>query len=134
LNVAIIGGGLVGVEAALNVVLQGGQATIIEKYDELAKQSYRANKQHLIYLLKQNKIQTYLNTEVISSNGSALFCKDKDLNEFVVDYNSISFCVGMLPNSLEFEEMENVLTIGDADNVDNVMNAVWTAFRKSRLI
>lgn len=133
-NVAIIGGGLIGVEAALNVVLQGGQATIIEKGDKLAKQSYRANRQHLIYLLEQNKIKTHLNTEVVLANHSKLYCKDKDSNEFKIQYNAISVCIGMSSNVLGIEEMDNVITVGDAEKVGNVMNAVWTAYRKSRLI
>lgn len=133
-NVVIIGGGLIGVEAALNVVLHGGKATIIEKDNILAKQSYLANKQHLIHLLEENKVKTYLNTDIISSDGLKLFCRNNDDNEFEVPYNSISICVGMTSNKLGIEEIGNVITIGDAENVDNVLNAVWSAYRKSRLI
>jgi len=133
-NIVIIGGGLIGVEAAINVVLHGGRATIIEKDNELAKHSYRANRQHLIHLLEKNKIKSYLNTNIICSNGTQLYCRDKDGNEFEIYYNSISVCVGMTPLKSDFEEIDNVITIGDADKVDNVMNAVWTAYRKSILV
>jgi len=134
LNVAIIGGGLVGVEAAINVAMHGGRASIIEKENEIAKSSYRANRQHLLYLLEENNIKTFVNSEVIASNDNKLSCKDNSTQIFDVPYTKISACMGMIPNKLGIEDWENVLTIGDAEHPDNVMNAVWSAYRKCRLI
>lgn len=133
-DLVIIGGGLIGVEAALNVAINGGKVTIIEKDDEIAKQSYLANRQHLKLLLKENSVKIYLNSEVILSNESKLICKDIESKIFEVPYNSISVSIGMEPNKLEIEEFNHMITIGDAEKVDNVMNAVWTAYRKTRLI
>lgn len=43
----------------LNVAMHGGRASIIEKENEIAKSSYRANRQYLLYLL-EDKISKYL--------------------------------------------------------------------------
>lgn len=40
----------------------------------------------------------------------------------------------MKPIENGFREMDNAITIGDADELTNVMKAVWDGFRKIRVI
>jgi pyruvate/2-oxoglutarate dehydrogenase complex dihydrolipoamide dehydrogenase (E3) component len=129
-NVLIIGGGLVGVEAAINVVQQGGKATIVEIGQELAKTSYRANKQHLLSLVEQYNIPYFLNSTIsnLKRNTAQIQPSGK-----LIKFNCVALCCGM--DSCNFIPTNaNTIVIGDAVKPDNVLNAVWTAYRKIRLI
>lgn len=133
-KVLIVGGGLIGVEAAINVASHGGSAVIIERENELAKLSYRANREHLLLLLEQYKVEYHLNTTIIEVDSNIAICKNNNEVSLRIDYDKISICVGMTPNQSEIQYDEKVIILGDADSPENVMNAVWTAYRKARLI
>ena len=129
----IIGGGLVGVEAAINVAQHGGQPTIVEKYKDLAKTAYSVNRQHLQILLNHYRIPIFLNTDIINADGNNLVCVNQG-KKIQIPYDKVAICAGMIPNRAFLEDSDRVITIGDADKVENVMNAVWTAYRKCRII
>ena len=40
----------------------------------------------------------------------------------------------MESNQTGLEELDNSIVVGDADSPENVMKAVWTAYRQCRLI
>ncbi len=50
-NYAILGGGLVGTEAAINIAKNGGEVTLIEKKPIVAEGAFIANRMHLEVLL-----------------------------------------------------------------------------------
>lgn len=133
LHIAIVGGGLVGVEAAINVAEHGGRPVIIEKFNEIAKTAYSVNRQHLEILLKKNSVQIYKNTTICSATFAELICQ-KDEEKFCLPYDAVAICIGMIPNDLGIEDSDRILTVGDASHPGNVMNAVWSAYRKCRLI
>ena len=132
-RVIIVGGGLVGVEAALNVAEQGGKPIIVEKYSEIAKTAHPVNRQHLRVLLDRYSILVYINTDVQYVEGKELICKKEGV-KISLPFDVISVCIGLEPNIIGIEESERVVTIGDANHPENVMNAVWTAYRKCRLL
>lgn len=133
-RVAIIGGGLIGVEAAINVVNHGGKPAIFEKDSLLARTAYPVNRQHLMALLEEMRVPTYTNSSVISvANNVVEFFQEEKISHF--EYDLVTFCVGMKSNTLALGfEPKQLITVGDADKVDNVLNAVWTAYRQCRLI
>jgi 2-enoate reductase len=132
-RVVIIGGGLVGVEAAINVALKGGIPFIIEKTPRIAASAYPLNRQHLEKLLVDLSVRVYLNTNVLKVEGQVISIKTPD-EEQLIEFDIISECVGVKSNELDFIECNTVITVGDADKPLNVMNAVWTAYRKCRVL
>lgn len=133
--ILIVGGGLIGVEAAINVASHGGKPIIVELTDSLAKTSYRANRDHLLVLLDKYKIPILTNTKIENIQANCAQCRNVITDEFMeIEFSNISICAGMESNRVELEDDDKVITIGDADTVDNVMYAVWTAFRKARLV
>jgi len=132
-KIVIIGGGLVGVEAALNVAEHGGTPFVIEKFSNIAKTAHPVNKQHLEILLHQNNIQVFTNTNILFATPEYILCQ-KDEEQIKLQYDAVSICIGVEPNKIGIEELDRVLTIGDAEQPENVMSAVWTAYRKCRLI
>lgn len=133
-KVAIVGGGLIGVEAAINVAVHGGKPVIFEKDAMLARTAYPVNRQHLMVIIKELGIQTFIKTSIISvANNVVRFIHDEQ--EGTCEYDVITYCVGMKANTLSLDfEPKQLITVGDADKVDNVLNAVWSAYRQCRLI
>lgn len=133
-RVAIIGGGLIGVEAAINIAKHNGKPVIFEKAAVLARTAYPVNRQHLMVLLEELGITYYTNTDVVSvANNVVEYIQGEKKGFF--EYNIITYCVGMKSNTLSLNfEPKQLITVGDADKVDNVLNAVWSAYRQCRLI
>ena len=112
--------------------MHNGKPIIVEKFNDLAKTAYSVNKEHLCLLLKQYQIPIYTNTDVLYAQNDQLICSQAGI-ELQMPYDAISVCIGMKSNE-SIPEDERVITIGDAEKVENVMNAVWTAYRKCRII
>lgn len=130
-KVAIIGGGLVGVEAAINVAMHNGTPYVIEKFSQIAKTAYPVNRQHLEFLLNEKGIAVYKNADVLRVDNNTIRFKQNEETK-TLTFDLISECVGMKSNEYEFPE--NCIIVGDADHPENVMNAVWSAYRRCRLI
>lgn len=132
-KIIIVGGGLVGVEAAINIARNGGNPIIIEQTSSIASSAYSVNRQHLEVLLKELMIPIYTKAIIQEVCGNTMICKCGE--EFVsITFDLVSLCIGMSSNNIGIEHNDNVIVIGDAMIVSNVMNAVWTAYRKCRLI
>lgn len=130
-RVLIIGGGLVGVEAALNVKNFGGVPIIVELSPNVCSSAYSVNRQHLELLLKEKGIQIFTKTYVAKIDGNKAYCKTEDC-EFIIEFDIITEAIGMISNP-SFANSHDII-VGDADHPENVMNAVWTAYRQCRLI
>ena len=129
----IIGGGLVGAEAALNVANHGGNVTIVEMTGVIASAAQRVNQQHLLVLLKEKGVKCLTNTKVEQVVNNKLVCKNAD-DVIELPFTHISQCVGMEPTKLNLSEFDEVITVGDADHSGIVLDAVWSAYRQCRLI
>lgn len=132
-KIIIVGGGLVGVEAAINVAKHGGNPIIIERTASIARTAYSVNQQHLKVMLRELSIPIYSETEVIGVVENVIKCKQKG-NVFNLYFDKVSLCVGMKSNQTGLEELENSIIVGDAEYPENVMKAVWSAYRQCRLI
>lgn len=133
IKVAIIGGGLVGIEAALNVAKQGGKPFVVEKMGGIAQTAYPVNRQHLEVLLNEADIPVYLNSNIEKVDGNIIyFTSENEKREEAFDI--ISECVGMKSCGLSISNNDNLITVGDAVHPENVLNAVWTAYRQCRLV
>lgn len=132
-QVVIVGGGLVGVEAAINVARKGGKPVIIEKMKCLASTAYKLNREHLEMLLRELSVPVYLNASIRKVEGN-IICFNESGEEKSVEFDLITECVGLKSNVMDYDFDGELLTIGDADHPENVMNAVWQAYRQCRLI
>ena len=133
-NLVIVGGGLVGAEAALNVAQNGGNVTVVEMTGAIAAAAQKVNQQHLLLLLKQSGVKCLTDTMVLESRNNCLICKNAQQESFEIPFNHISLCVGMEANKLDLSDFDNVITVGDADHSGIVIDAVWSAYRQCRLI
>ncbi len=131
-QVAVIGGGLTGVEIAYSLVLQGKKVCIIEAKNEILEGKFlsAANSNMLRQIIKDYQIPVYKSATITEINKDGVeFIQNGET--FVVSANSVITAVGYLPKQTipaGLEKMEHVHVIGDADKVGNLMDAVWAAY------
>lgn len=136
----IIGGGLVGCETALWLVNQGKKVTIVELQDGILKVGgplCHANEDMLKDLVKFKKIDLKVNTSVTSASEDGFILKYGDKEE-VIAADSAIVAIGYvsqktLYNDIKFE-VPNVHLLGDANQVSNIMYAIWNAYEVARNI
>lgn len=137
-KITVIGGGLVGAEAALNIAQNGGKVSLIENRAAIASDAFKANKDHLMVLLNDYNVQFYVNTSVLEATNDKLYCETNG-NKFILDTEKVVLCTGMTSNYIDtkfikdFESVE-IISIGDGIKPGKVIDAVWSAFRYARLI
>ncbi|MBW9171369.1 FAD-dependent oxidoreductase [Clostridium estertheticum] len=139
-NVVIIGGGLVGCEAALWLADQGKKVTIVEMQSDILKVGgplCHANEDMLRDLVNFKKIDLKFNTMVASATNEGFILKSGEKEEAIkadcaivaIGYNSQK----SLYDELKFKVPE-VHLLGDARQVQNIMYAIWDAYEVSRNI
>ncbi len=135
---AVIGGGLIGVEAAINMAQNGGEVYLIESDTLIAKDSFRANREHLLLLLNKYKISIHVNTNVVAIDNTIVNCEVSDGVKWSLKVDKIVVCVGLEANPLSFDYLNSketdILFVGDCVKPGKVIDAVWDAYRKLRLI
>lgn len=134
-KVAIIGGGMVGAEVALNLSTQGVNVTIIEQKDTIASSAFKANRQHLLILLKENKVELLTNTSVNEVINHNLVCKT-GTGSIEIPFDKVVVCVGVKSRDNQFTLPSKCmgLSLGDVEKPGKIIDAVWNAYRKCRLL
>jgi len=137
-NIAVIGGGLVGTEAAINLAQNGANVYLFEKESAVAKEAFKANRDHLLVLLKENNVNVLLNVKITKFTKNRIFYTQSDGAESCLDIQKIIVCSGMEPRKIDMHFIKNphfkIVTIGDALKPRKVIDAVWEAYRLVRLI
>lgn len=133
----VIGGGVSGMNAALNMANQGFEVHLVEKEEELGGNLSKLHKvfplneeadkilnQLISQVTKHEKIKLYLSTNVKDVKGyignfSALLIKKDRKKEDEITFGTIIVAIGaeeLKPNGLfNFDEMKNVITQGNLE-------------------
>lgn len=131
-KVLIIGGGLIGLEVAEALIIEGKKVTVVEMLEQVGRgMEIVASK-----LFQKNyapKISIYTNTLVKEINGKNVVAQTKDGREFSLgEFDSIIVTAGTKPENKLYEELsrefKNVYLIGDAAKIGQIIDAVQDAF------
>ena len=133
-EVAVVGGGLVGCELALDLAMKGKKVTILEALDKLMAVNgplCSANKEMLEKLIPYNGIDVICGAKVEAYEGGVLKATTAEGSK-EVKADSVVLCVGYasentLYNKLQ-SEVDEMYLLGDARQVSNIMYAIWDAF------
>jgi 2-enoate reductase len=136
----IIGGGLVGCETALWLADQGKKVTLVELQSDILKVGgplCHANEDMLKDLVNFKDIDLRLNTFVSGATDTGFILKSGDTEE-VVAADSAIVAIGYnsqksLYEEIKFETSQSHL-LGDANQVQNIMYAIWNAYEVCRNI
>lgn len=129
-NVAIIGGGLVGVETAEHLAVHGSKVTVIEMKETHLEEMAGIPKVFMMESLEHNKVKIKLGTklEEIKEN-SILLNKNGSIKELEID--QLILAIGSKPNnSLEewLKDNYKYTKIGDAKAVIDGIEAVKSGY------
>jgi 2,4-dienoyl-CoA reductase-like NADH-dependent reductase (Old Yellow Enzyme family)/thioredoxin reductase len=97
-KVIMIGGGLVGCEAALHLAKTGHEVVVVEMLDRLAKESYGMYREALMLEVEKAGIQSYCDTCCLQINPTSVRVADKDGKEFLLEADSVIYALGMKSN------------------------------------
>lgn len=129
-KVAVIGGGLTGCEIAYELALQGKHPFIIEMMDDILKVpgSCMANTNFLRDAFDYYDVKRYTSCTTTDIDDHSVTFKQEDGTVEKLEIDDCIVSIGYekgLP--FTFDESKDVYTIGDADRVANLMNAIWGA-------
>lgn len=130
-TVAIIGGGLVGVETAELLTSQGKEVTIIEMLDEVAKELVHLRKVFAIDFIKKHNIKTYTNSKCIEIKDDSIVIESDGINKKIQGIGTVVMAVGSKADNTMAEILKDMdypyHVIGDALQARKAINAIWEA-------
>nr|WP_025775925.1 FAD-dependent oxidoreductase [Clostridium botulinum] len=139
-KVIIIGGGLVGCETALWLKQQGKEVTIVEMQNDILQVGgplCHANHDMLIDLIKFNKIDVKTSSYISKKTDKGLVLNTNG-QESIINADSAVVAIGYLSQKDLYNEVRfdipNARLIGDANKVQNIMYAIWSAYEVAKNI
>lgn len=128
-TVAIIGGGLIGMETADYLSEKGKKVMVIELLDEVARDMGVFEKNLLMKRLKERDVEIYVKTKLKEVNKSLVTETPEGERKLPLP-DTIVLSVGMRPNRTLYEEVkklvpeEKLYLIGDAKEVRKIVHAI----------
>lgn len=137
-RIAIIGGGLVGMEAAELLVSQGKQPIIVEMQDEVAKELVPSRKVFAKELIAKHKIPVYVQTKCISISETGITLEQTGACFELDGIDTVVIATGSksLDNLSSIMELKGVPfhVIGDAFRPRKALEAIYEGVRVGQMI
>lgn len=137
-SVVVIGGGIVGCEAALYMAQKAKRVTIVELLDSIARDMYMINRTHLLKLLSDAKVKILTETKVLEITSEEVMIEGKDGQKSKLEADTVVLAVGLRPNDELISKLrgkvKELYSIGDCMEPRKVIDAIWEGFRLARLI
>jgi len=126
-QVAVIGGGMVGIETALFLAQSGRKVVVIEMLGEVARDVGPVVKPLLLQEVEKAGIEVLVNAEVkeITRDSVKVESAGKNLE---VKVDTVVLAVGFRPLKLEIKSGGEILVIGDAKEVRKAYDAIHEGF------
>jgi 2,4-dienoyl-CoA reductase-like NADH-dependent reductase (Old Yellow Enzyme family)/thioredoxin reductase len=127
-SVAIMGGGLVGCEAAVHLASEGKKVTIIEMMDGVARDVGGLQYPILMRRLAEVGVEILVNTKGLEVNDEGLKVELEDGTEKTIPAETVMIAVGQSPNAEAREKLRNaapiVEVVGDCIKPGKVTEAL----------
>ena len=129
-KVVIVGGGLAGTEAALELAMQGKQVTLVEMGIDVARDANSIHKPALMMELKDHAEQVTIlcRTTCTGIHDHGIVCRDADGKELTLDADTVILAAGMAPLRAEALALEPVSSefrmVGDCKRPRQILEAV----------
>ncbi len=138
-EVVVIGAGLAGTEAAVDLANKGKKVTLVEMLPDilLAANHCLNNDQHLRNMVKDSGVTTIGGAKVTKITADSV-TYEKDNEEVTINCNSIINAVGFRANNqledyLE-ENFDDVTVVGDAIKPRKILDAIHEAYHAIRVM
>jgi thioredoxin reductase len=99
---------------------------------EIARDIHRANRTMLLDMVKNRNIDVYVHTKVIEIKNDKIHCIGSDLQEILLDADSVVLATGLTPmRDLYLALLEDpsfeTYAIGDCKKPRKIGDAIWEA-------
>ncbi|MCL6571035.1 MAG: FAD-dependent oxidoreductase [Bacillus sp. (in: Bacteria)] len=137
-KVAIIGGGLVGLEVAELLAEQHKEVTVIEMADDIVKDMGFLRKAFTLEYVQKEGIQIFKDTLCTEIKDLSILIEKEGKQIDLVGINSVVIAAGAMPNN-EMEETIKAMNIpyhviGDARKPRKALEAIWEGAEVGRTI
>ena len=126
-RVLIIGAGMVGMEAAENLVNEGFEVVITKRGEEIANDMEPITKKLMMKRLEGKDIKILTKTEILSFEKDGVLYKKEDKVDKMPRFDTVVFATGLVSDESAKEYLEalgiSYKLIGDAKNVSNIYEA-----------
>ena len=134
-SVAILGGGLVGIELAIYLSMSGRAVTVIEMLPELNDGGNFMHAKGVAVEIDRYGIRTLLGTKALEITDAGVFCENAD-GKLSLPADTVIYAVGQSPlydeaSSLRYGAPE-FHQLGDCVTPKNIMNATAQAYAVAR--
>ena len=140
-SVVVIGGGLVGCETALYLSQKGKKVTVVEKFEDVARDAFKANREYLLEMLANAGVKILTNSIVLEKINEGLIIGGRDqmrAKKMKAQADSVICAIGLQPCNDLVGALKNkvpeVYAIGDCVEPRKVLHAVWEGYRVARLL
>jgi len=127
-NVAVIGGGLIGLEAMEILSGQGKKVTVIEMADEVGKDLEMYIRPYVFGIINEKRIPVHTNSKCVEI-GDRFITIEKDGNKEKISCDAVIIAVGSKSNTSIIETIKGLgyqyHVIGDAKEPAKVLEAIW---------
>ncbi len=131
-NIVVIGGGLVGVETALNLAMQGKKVSIAEMLPTVANDANFRYARTYKWKIEEYKIDVYTSTRCTAITDAGVEAEDKDGNDILIPADNVIISVGMRPRTDQSEALRDCapvfIPIGNCVRPGVVKDAIRAGF------
>lgn len=131
-RIAVIGGGLVGVETALNLAMQGKTVSIVEALPAVASDANLRYARTYRWKLEEYNIQVYTSTRCSAVTDEGVLAERADGKPILIPADDVIISVGMRPLTAQAEALRACapvfLPIGNCVRPGTVKDAIRAGF------
>ena len=134
-SVAVIGGGLIGLEIASYLLTKKNSVFVIEMLDEVGRGMEMLEKKMLLATLNKGGVKFYLNSRVTEINGNVVKLENETGEIKLENIDEIVLSTGMKSYNPLKENLEGKIPyyiIGDAKKVGNAQDAIRDAYNVAK--
>lgn len=136
-HVAVIGGGLIGLEAMEILSFQGKKVEVIEMTDEIGKDLEMYIKPYVFGIIEEKSIKIHLNTKLIEIKDDSIII-EKEGKQQEIPCSAVVIAVGSKSNTSIVDTVKKLgyeyYVIGDAKEPSKILPAIWGANEIARNI
>ena len=135
-DIVIIGGGLVGRETALFLARAHREVAVVEVLEDILLSSGNPiphmNRMMLIDLLKFYHVRTITRNSLLEVKDQSAVIISREFRQTELPCDTVVTATGYQKDDALYKALDGKLAelyvIGDANKVENIMHAIWTAY------
>lgn len=135
-NIAVIGGGITGMETAETLAAKGNKITLVEMTGEIGRGLYRSVLADFMMRFNKHKPVILMNNKLVQINEKEIVLMNTITSQMLpVPVDAVVLAMGTAPDKKLREEFEaafdNVIVLGDANRSGRIVEAVYDGFSRA---